>query len=113
MLALCRPFFLSSLIALVRGGYDEDPAKPEEDPDVRISLHDQDKRVERDDEYSDSEDEGGAGRRDRRSYKSTTSSLLCDLASGSAAAPAGTDKEKATTNGKTTGDSTDAMDLDK
>lgn len=44
---------------------DEDKGNPDE----RISIRASDKRVAPDNEYSDSEDEGGDGRRDERSYK--------------------------------------------
>ncbi|KAF2362867.1 Histone deacetylase domain [Trinorchestia longiramus] len=44
---------------------DEDKTNPDE----RISIRASDKRVAPDNEYSDSEDEGGDGRRDERSYK--------------------------------------------
>merc|ERR1712176_1755684 len=41
----------------------------EGDPDVRISEEDRDRRVDRDDEFSDSEDEGEGGRRNKEDFK--------------------------------------------
>lgn len=38
-------------------------------PDEKLPQRDLDKRVQRENEYSDSEDEGEGGRRDNRSYK--------------------------------------------
>lgn len=53
-------------------------------PDERLSQHDLDKRIQRDNEYSDSEEEGEGGRRDNRLYKviiihdnSTKRVILC------------------------------------
>ena len=40
-----------------------------EDPDVRVSQHAMDKRIQRDTEFEDSDDEGEGGRRDQRSWK--------------------------------------------
>ncbi|GAA5923875.1 histone deacetylase RPD3 [Sporobolomyces koalae] len=44
---------------------DDDDEEDERDPNVRRHQHDSDKRIQRDDEYSDSEDEGEQGRKDR------------------------------------------------
>lgn len=38
-------------------------------PDEKLPQRDLDKRIQRENEYSDSEDEGEGGRRDNRSYK--------------------------------------------
>lgn len=40
--------------------------------DERLSQRDLDKRIQRENEYSDSEDEGEGGRRDNRLYKVIT-----------------------------------------
>ena len=40
-----------------------------EDPDVRVSQHVMDKRIQRDTEFDDSDDEGEGGRRDQQSWK--------------------------------------------
>lgn len=40
----------------------------EMNPDERLPQRDLDKRIQRDNEYSDSEDEGKGGRRDNRSF---------------------------------------------
>ena len=52
---------------------DSDAEDEQENPDKRISIMAQDKRVQRDDEYSDSEAEGDGGRRDARSHKAKRS----------------------------------------
>ncbi|EDV23400.1 uncharacterized protein TRIADDRAFT_64072 [Trichoplax adhaerens] len=46
--------------------YESD--EEENDPDTRISMHDKDKRIACDEEYSDSEDENEGGRRNRQEY---------------------------------------------
>ena len=48
---------------------DESEDEDKVNPDERISIRASDKRVAPDNEYSDSEDEGGDGRRDERTYK--------------------------------------------
>ncbi|GAA5894499.1 histone deacetylase RPD3 [Sporobolomyces salmoneus] len=53
---------------------DDDHDEDNRDPNVRRHQHDSDKRIQRDDEYSDSEDEGEAGRRDRQSHRSRKAS---------------------------------------
>lgn len=67
--------------------------------DFAFSLeHDSDKRIQRDDEYSDSEDEGEAGRKNRQSHRPNSSSKssrksnspFVPLASSSASASAPT-----------------------
>ncbi|GAA5852705.1 hypothetical protein JCM5353_002414 [Sporobolomyces roseus] len=62
--------------AIPRTAMDEDDDLDEDnrDPNVRRHQHDSDKRIQRDDEYSDSEDEGDAGRRDRQSHRQTSKS---------------------------------------
>lgn len=45
--------------------------------DERLSQRDLDKRIQRENEYSDSEDEGEGGRRDNRLYKVITFILIC------------------------------------
>lgn len=65
-------------------------------PFLPSTEHDSDKRIQRDDEYSDSEDEGEAGRRDRQSHRSSkapsssrkSNSPFVPLASSSASASA-------------------------
>ncbi|GAA5877600.1 hypothetical protein JCM1840_005854 [Sporobolomyces johnsonii] len=47
---------------------DDDVDEDERDPNVRRHQHDLDNRIQRNDEFSDSEDEGTGGRRDRQSY---------------------------------------------
>lgn len=44
--------------------------RSEGDPDIRIQSADRDARIDRDDEFSDSEDEGEGGRRNKEDYKS-------------------------------------------
>lgn len=44
--------------------------------DERLSQRDLDKRIQRENEYSDSEDEGEGGRRDNRLYKVITFILI-------------------------------------
>lgn len=44
--------------------------------DERLSQRDLDKRIQRENEYSDSEDEGESGRRDNRLYKVITFILI-------------------------------------
>lgn len=46
--------------------------------DERLPQRDLDKRVQPDNEYSDSEDEGEGGRRDNRSYKVIIIDLILD-----------------------------------
>ena len=41
--------------------------------DYRISEEDRDRRVDRDDEFSDSEDEGEGGRRNKEDFKHASS----------------------------------------
>jgi len=41
----------------------------EGNPDIRINEEDRDRRVDRDDEFSDSEDEGEGGRRNKDDFK--------------------------------------------
>lgn len=57
--------------AIPEDGAIIDVYEPEEkmNLDERLSQHDLDKRIQRENEYSDSEDEGEGGRRDNRSYK--------------------------------------------
>ncbi|XP_063968567.1 histone deacetylase 1 [Lytechinus pictus] len=54
---------------------DSDAEDEAENPDKRISIMAQDKRISRDDEFSDSEDEGEGGRRDHRSHKAKRSKM--------------------------------------
>eukprot|EP00057_Strongylocentrotus_purpuratus_P009186 XP_011663660.1 PREDICTED: histone deacetylase 1 isoform X1 [Strongylocentrotus purpuratus] len=60
---------------------DSDAEDEAENPDKRISIMAQDKRIQRDDEFSDSEDEGETrlpgegGRRDHRSHKAKRSKI--------------------------------------
>lgn len=70
-----------------------------------LAEHDSDKRIQRDDEYSDSEDEGDAGRRDRQSHRQSSKSkskspfvptTSIPLASSSASATAPTSAPVAT-----------------
>lgn len=65
---------------------DDDHEEDERDPNVRRHQHDSDKRIQRDDEYSDSEDEGEAGRRNRQSHRATSTSKP-SRKSGSPSAP--------------------------
>ncbi|KAK4056229.1 histone deacetylase [Microbotryomycetes sp. JL221] len=51
---------------------DDDEMEDTRDPNQRKHSATQDKRIQRDDEFSDSEDEGEGGRRDRQSYKAGT-----------------------------------------
>ncbi|GAA5954907.1 hypothetical protein JCM3765_007807 [Sporobolomyces pararoseus] len=77
---------------------DDDHDEDNRDPNVRRHQHDSDKRIQRDDEYSDSEDEGEAGRKDRQSHRPNSSSKssrksnspFVPLASSSASASAPT-----------------------
>lgn len=57
--------------AIPEDGTIVDVFEPEEkmNLDERLSQHDLDKRIQHENEYSDSEDEGEGGRRDNRSYK--------------------------------------------
>ena len=48
---------------------DDDVAEDERDPDSRRDQASLDKRIQRNDEFSDSEDEGTGQRRDRQSHK--------------------------------------------
>lgn len=48
---------------------EESDDEEQEDPDKRISMRASDKRIQRDDEYSDSEDEGEGGRRNEEVHK--------------------------------------------
>lgn len=49
-----------------------------EDPDKRTSIRASDKRIQRDDEYSDSEDEGEGGRKDHESHRKKKRKLESD-----------------------------------
>lgn len=48
---------------------DESEDEDKVNKDERITQSDKDKRIDPDNEFSDSEDEGEGGRRDNRSYK--------------------------------------------
>ncbi|XP_064625445.1 probable histone deacetylase 1-B [Lineus longissimus] len=48
---------------------DESDDEEKENPDERISIRASDKRITGEDEFSDSEDEEGGGRRDRQNFK--------------------------------------------
>jgi histone deacetylase 1/2 len=48
---------------------DMSKGNSEGNPDVRINQEDRDRRVDRDDEFSDSEDEGEGGRRNKDDYQ--------------------------------------------
>lgn len=48
---------------------DSDDEGDKRDPDKRTSIRASDKRIQRDDEYSDSEDEGEGGRKDHESHR--------------------------------------------
>ncbi|POY73559.1 hypothetical protein BMF94_3497 [Rhodotorula taiwanensis] len=48
---------------------DDDVDEDERDPNVRSNQAESDRRIQRDDEFSDSEDEGEGGRRDRQSHR--------------------------------------------
>lgn len=48
---------------------EDSEAEEKTNPDERLSQRDLDKRIQHENEYSDSEDEGEGGRRDNRSYK--------------------------------------------
>ncbi|GAA6015630.1 hypothetical protein JCM10207_008150 [Rhodosporidiobolus poonsookiae] len=68
---------------------DDDVDEDERDPDVRRSATDIDRRIQRDDEFSDSEDEGEGGRRDRQSHRRRSkSSIPLETPAASSAAPA-------------------------
>lgn len=57
--------------AIPEDGIDIDDSEAEEkiNPDERLPQRDLDKKIKRENEYSDSEDEGEGGQRDNRSYK--------------------------------------------
>ncbi|OWF45041.1 probable histone deacetylase 1-B [Mizuhopecten yessoensis] len=48
---------------------DESDDEDKENPDTRVSIRANDKRIACDEEFSDSEDEGEGGKRDRQNYK--------------------------------------------
>lgn len=48
---------------------EDSEAEEKVNPDDRLPQRDLDKRMQHENEYSDSEDEGEGGRRDNRSYK--------------------------------------------
>lgn len=50
---------------------DDSEADDRVNPDERLPQRDLDKRIQHENEYSDSEDEGEGGRRDNRSYKTS------------------------------------------
>lgn len=51
---------------------EDSEAEEKINPDERLPQRDLDKRIQHENEYSDSEDEGEGGRRDSRSFKVTT-----------------------------------------
>lgn len=51
---------------------EDSEAEEKINPDERLPQRDLDKRIQHENEYSDSEDEGEGGRRDNRSFKVTT-----------------------------------------
>lgn len=62
--------------AIPEDGVIEDSEIEKMNLDKRLSQRDLDKRIQRENEYSDSEDEGEGGRRDNRSYKVITFILI-------------------------------------
>lgn len=48
---------------------EDSEAEEKVNPDERLPQRDLDKRIQHENEYSDSEDEGEGGRRDNRSFK--------------------------------------------
>ena len=54
---------------------EDSEAEEKVNPDERLPQRDLDKRIQHENEYSDSEDEGEGGRRDNRSYKVTLVTL--------------------------------------
>lgn len=51
---------------------EDSEAEEKVNPDERLPQRDLDKRIQHENEYSDSEDEGEGGRRDNRSFKVTS-----------------------------------------
>jgi len=54
--------------------------RSEGDPDIRIQPGERDQRIDRDDEFSDSEDEGEGGRRNKEDYKESNGAEAMDTA---------------------------------
>lgn len=55
---------------------EDSEAEEKVNPDERLPQRDLDKRIQHENEYSDSEDEGDGGRRDNRSFKASYSLLF-------------------------------------
>lgn len=58
---------------------EDSEAEEKINPDERLSQRDLDKRIQHENEYSDSEEEGDGGRRDNRSFKVCFILLLCKI----------------------------------
>lgn len=54
---------------------EDSEAEEKINPDERLPQRDLDKRIQHENEYSDSEDEGEGGRRDNRSFKVMISAM--------------------------------------
>lgn len=55
---------------------EDSEAEEKINPDERLPQRDLDKRIQHENEYSDSEDEGEGGRRDNRSFKVKSFNIL-------------------------------------
>lgn len=58
---------------------EDSEAEEKINPDERLSQRDLDKRIQHENEYSDSEEEGDGGRRDNRSFKVCSALLLYNI----------------------------------
>ncbi|GAA5854473.1 hypothetical protein JCM9279_006619 [Rhodotorula babjevae] len=67
---------------------DDDVEEDERDPNVRRHQAEVDRRIQRDDEFSDSEDEGEGNRRDRQSHRGGSASRKAASATARSKSPA-------------------------